>query len=293
MGYEDFLVGNIDRKRREERLDRSAQYGGKAEERAKSLLLKPEYTIQPSDFFDVYGRDAVMIDTQQAEKKQESIIRTDSPEAADNARLAGIFEAITLEHAELSNWLGQDVTMLKTTLYDDYFNGVDLIAEWQQKGRASSALALAVDITFGARTVERKLQHIRRDIDKGDLGKIKYFKNADGSPRDEGGELARVVIGVTKGTVQELARLWVENDKKALGTHPIQRVLVEEIDAQLRAMQSYALARGQRAVADAYGRSLGTIAQLRTEKSNIPYGGLENNAVFREILDQSRKLFRT
>jgi hypothetical protein len=293
MKYEDSLLRNIDRKRKSEKLDAGAQYIDAAEKRAKLILQKPEYAIQAPDFFDLYGKESVMKDMWEVKRKQDNIKQEDSPVSAEDAKLAGIFEAITLEHAELSNWLGEDVAMLKTSLYDDYFNGIDLIAEWQQEGRESHVLALAVDITFGAKTVERKLEHIRRDIDKGELGQIKYFKSSDGSFRGERSGSARVVVGVTRGVVQELARLWVSNDKKALGSHPIQRVLVEEIDAQLRAMQKYALGRGQGAVADAYGRSLSIIEKVRTEKSNVAYGDLGDNKVFQEILAQTKSLFRS
>jgi hypothetical protein len=292
MAFEDFLVRKIDRTRKAEALDKGATYLARAEGRAKALLQKPEYTIQAPDFFDLYQKEAVMRDMWDVKRKKDAIKKSDSPEMAENARLAEVFEAITLEHAELSNWLGEDVTMLKTSLYDDYFNGVDLLAEWQKEGAEPHALALAVDVTFGVRTVERKLNQIRRDIDEGKLGRIKYFRNASGTYRGERSDAAKVVIGVSKGAVHALARLWADNDKKALGTHPIQRVLVEEIDTQLRAMQRYAQSRGRGTVADAYGRSLSIIGKVRDQKKNIAYGDLENNPVFNEIREQTEAVFK-
>jgi hypothetical protein len=291
MGYEDRLIKNIDSKRASERLDRRASHMDDALSRARTLFSMPEYAIQVTDFADLY-HGGIAQDMRRVKEKQDRIRANDTPEAAENAKIAEVFEAITLEHAELSNWLGQEVSVLKAAQYDDYFNGVDLIAEWQQEDREPYILSLAVDVTFGARAVEEKLTRIKRDIDQGKLGQVKYFKSADGSFRGERNDSARVVVGIEKSVVQELAALWLKNDKKALGAHPIQRCIVDEVCTQLQTMKGYALAREQRVVAASYARALNIMQKVAEEKYSVSPAELEHDRVYREILGKTQSIFK-
>ena len=257
------------------------------------MLANGEYAIQAPDFFDLYGKENVMIDMLRVKQKQMSFEKQQTPESNETKRASEVFEAIVLEQAELSNWLGDNVSVLKTSIYDDYFNGTDMVAEWSDPERESNVLALAVDVTFGAGSVERKLQHVRRDVDSGKLGKIKYFKSADGSFRGERNGVPHVVIGVSRHAVEHLADLWLKKDKRALGTHPIQRAMIEEVYQQLQMIQGHALSRGQTKVAEAYGRSFAIVEKIRSQKSDVPLGELEHDKVYGEILSQSRTIFQS
>lgn len=295
MSFEDALLRNIDKRRAQERREKPRETSPypalrDAHEKARKMFSDPDYSIQATDFFDLYDRQKVVDDMLRVKQKRMMIERSETSESKEVKKASEVFEAIILEQSELSNWLGGNVSVLKTSLYDDYFNGTDMIAEWNEPGE-SNVLALAVDVTFGSSGVERKLQHVRRDAENGKLGKIKYFKNADGSFRGERTGVPHAVIGIGRKTVEQLAGLWLHKDKHSLAAHPIQRVLVEEMYMQMRLIREYAQAHGRQKVAEAYDRSLAIIAKVREEKKDMPLAELEHDKVYREIRDQSRIIF--
>jgi hypothetical protein len=296
MSFEDSMLNRIDRNRSHERRSVSRE-GIKdpimdlAYERARKLMSSPDYAIQAPDFFDVYTEEKVRNDMLQVMRKRMRFGQNETPEMRETKKASDVFEALVMHQAELSDWLGSNVSVMKTSLYDDYFNGTDMIAEWREADRKSNILALAVDVTFGKSSVERKLRRLREDAEGGKLGTIKYFQSSDGKIRREKKDVPHVVIGVSKQTVEQLARLWLRNDTKALAAHPIQRALIEEMYLQLNMIQKHATARGQTRVAEAYQGSLAIVEKIREEKMHVPLGELENDRVYNEIQDQCRAMF--
>jgi len=72
-----------------------------------------------------------------------------SKNITETKKIADIFEAVVLEHGELSDWLGGSAKTMKTSRYDDYMNGVDLLVEFAgAEGEESEHLGLAADVTF-------------------------------------------------------------------------------------------------------------------------------------------------
>lgn len=296
MSFEDGFLSQIDKNRARERRAKPREavkdpVMDLAYEHAKKFLRDPDYAIQAPDFFDLYGRENVMHDMLRVKQKQILHEKSQTPESREAKKTSDVFEALVMHQAELSDWLGSDVSVMKTSLHDDYENGTDMIAEWKDAERESNVLALAVDVTFGRASVERKLQHVRRDVENGKLGTIKYFKSFDDTIRGERKGVPHVVIGVSKQTVEELARLWLKNDTRSLAAHPIQRALIEEIYLQLDTIQKHAAARGQTKVAEAYKRSLAIVEKIREEKKSVSLGVLENDRVFSEIQSQCRAIF--
>jgi len=263
-----------------------------AHQRAREIFNNRDYSIQAPDFFSLYTKEGVVQDVLRAKQKKMEFEAAQTPEAKQTKMVSEVFEAIMLEQAELSNWLGDNVSVLKTSIYDDYFNGTDMVAEWIEPERESNVLALGVDVTFGKASVERKLERVRRDVESGKLGTIKYFQTSDDSFRGQRKGVPHVVIGVDRASVEQLADLWLRNDKKALAEHPVQRALIEEMYLQLRTIQGHALAHGQTEVAEAYRRSLAIVERIREQKSSVPLGELEHDRVYAEILAQCRNVFR-
>jgi hypothetical protein len=226
------------------------------------------------------------------ERREKEFRESDTAAEALHKRTADIFEAIILKEAELSEWLGT-ATTYKTAAYDDYYNKIDMIAEWGGEGEANKVIALGTDVTYGALNVHHKLERIREAIDRGQLGTIKYFKDAAGNFMGRRKNVPLAVIGVSLPAVQELASLWMNGEKKQLGAHPIQRVLTEQLQEQLIAMEQYALAIGQFAPAAAIRQTLGTIEPIAQEKRTIPLQGLEHDSVWKELRASTKVLFAT
>lgn len=195
-----------------------------------------------------------------------------------------------LTQSDSNGWLGNART-LKTAPYDDFKNKVDMIAEWFTPEEGSRLLALAVDVTFGAKSVQKKLEAIKAEIDSGKLGSIKYFKDERGDFIGMRNNVPRTVIGVSELVIEELADLWVHRKHTALAEHPIQRLFLDEIDAQLMMMHNYALKKGKLDAVLAYKQVLGVIQPLRDSKAKFRSKEIAGDTVAREIVLDTSKIF--
>jgi hypothetical protein len=288
MSFEDHLIRNLDRRNRTrphtdgERISHDPIEV--AHKRALELLRNKEYSIQTEDFIDLYGQHTVLTDRLRVRELKAKFDQTPTTKAAH------VLEALMIEQSELSNWLGDSVTVLKSTEYDDYINGVDMIAEWMEGGQESQVLALAVDVTSGTDAIRKKMERIRREIDSGSLGTIKYFATSDGTFRGQRLLVPRVVIGASHETIKDAARLWNANEKKSLGNHTIQHSVLSQVDQQLSLMQRYAEARGSIAAAHACDRDRAIVERIRASKQRM---AVTLDPVAAEVIDTAREMFRT
>ena len=250
---------------------------------AKKILNSSEHRISMEEFItDERTKREVEEDIRFTEEKRLEFAKHDTLQQKEAFVLAEIFEAILLTEGKESGWLGENVRLLKASDYDDIVNRTDLIAEWH--GTNAHSLGLAVDVTFGPSTLERKFQHLQEDIDSGRLGKLKYaYKEQTTVPR--------VVIGMSRETVQELIDLWLDEDFATLRDHPIQRVLLDQIVDQLRYIAGYARTHGKGHLADVYERSLGPLRKVLNSKSHIRPDATQNDSVSAGIKAQLDKRF--
>jgi hypothetical protein len=255
-----------------------------AHERARAVFANPQYAVSEREFVKTYGREEVEKDEKLAKGRRAEYGREETAQQAEAKRLAEIFEAILLTEGQESGWLGDDVKILKTADYDDIVNHTDLIAEWREKGARPHMLGLAVDVTFGPSTLERKFALLQDKIDKGQLGRLKYAHT-------EQSNVPRVVIGMSRETVKELMAAWVKEDYAALEGHPIQRVVLEQILAQLTTIARYARDRGNTRVADAYERSIEPIRSVLRTKTGISLDAVAGDKVSAGINEQIEKRF--
>lgn len=288
MGVEDKMVGRLDGGTRARMVLSPAMKT--AHEKAKGILSDPNYVIQETDFVSVYGKEAVEADIHEIRHLEGVFAHRDTLQDQNAHAIAEVLEAILLEHSELSEWLGSAQT-LKTARFDDYKNKTDMVAEWYSHEDGSRILALAVDVTFGTTAVARKFEGIKKEVDTDTLGTLRYFKDTRGDFMGTRNNIPRVVIGVSQETVEELILLWNKSDKKALGKHPVQRIIVEEIYNQLELMHAYAEANGKKRTEDACKQALTIMRPLRAAKLGITLGQFSKDKV-RETIDwEAKKLF--
>ncbi len=289
MGYEDRILQNIDRSRQ----NRSELHPvlERGYEKARGVLENPEYSIQETDFIPIYGEDAVRRDLAHVEKLEGYFAENQGVAERNTKKIADTLEAIVLTQSEMSEWLG-DAKTLRSSRFDDYINKVDMIAEWSSGAEGTRVLGLAVDVTFGLIGVQKKLREIKAEIDNGVLGSIRYFKDERGDFMGTRNNVPRTVIGVSQPVVQELARLWVEGEKKLLGQHPVQRVFIDQIATQLRSMERYAERTGKFDVAMAYRKALAAVTPVEDSKQGIVAGELANDLVVQEIQSQLKQNFK-
>lgn len=281
---------SIDRNR-ERRVELSPLMERAYDRAREEVLTNPDFVIQEKDFTGVYDPQTIATDTAEANRLERLFASRMGPQDENTKKIADTFEAIVLMQSEMNEWLGSNASTLKTARYDDYKNKVDMIAEWTAPAEGSRLLALAVDVTFGMRSVEKKLTEIRHEIERGELGSIKYFRDEAGNIMGTRRNVARTVVGISQPVIEELAGLWLDNKNKTLGAHPIQRVMIDQIEFQLAGMQRYAEKLGQFKAAQAYQQAHAGILRVKAEKHGIAAGDLAKDPVRTEIAEQTRAQF--
>lgn len=209
----------------------------------KSEKLISEYSLKEEDFIDSHGAENVAKDTAYVENMERKFEQNLSEEQKYCKMLADIFEAMIYDQID-NDWFGHDAVGIKTTRYDDIKNGVDQIVEFQEGEDSASHLALAIDATT-SEDLDKKIERIKKEIEKGDMAHIKYFlseymREHKGFGRGEMVNIPRVVIGADRNIIKELSELWLENKNKDLAKHPIQFQILKEIIIQCGVFKNYA-----------------------------------------------------
>lgn len=237
--------------------------------------------IKPEEFIDEpgYTEEEIKRDQKYVERIEKKIADEQTPEQAESAKKAEVFEALLYDQTEKQNWLGQDTSTIKTSRFDDIANGVDMAVEVLPEDKPASHIGLAVDATF-SNDVDAKIKAILKSIDEGTMAHIKYFHSENTDDRKKLYKIPRVVIGAGADTVDSLAELWlrasskkadasvVKESKETLRAHFIQFQILEQILMQLHAFEAYARRKG------------------RDESAAIYHEAYE---VFDEILQKKRK----
>lgn len=287
MGFEDSILRKIDREKDRTEL---SPFMKKAFEKASGILKDPDYAIQESDFESVYEPESVEKDIENADRLEKKFESQNTPEGKRLKKVADILESIVLMHSELSNWFGENAQTLKTSRHDDYVNKVDMITEWTTP-TDSRILALAVDVTFGTASIQKKLETIKAEIDDGKLGSIKYFRDGHGDFMGTRNNVPRIVIGASESTVEKLADLWIQNKNKDLETHPIQYLFAHEMETQLGAMLEYAIQEKQDDAMRAYEQALEIVRGICAEKLQFKSEEMDTDPVAQEILRHTKEQF--
>ena len=220
--------------------------------------------IQPEDFADLYSADVISSDLEYVRRIEERTKRDDAALGyVESAKWGVVLEEVFADQIELNDWLGEGVNTRKASRYDDLQNGVDEIIEMAEES-SINYLALAVDVTYSEKKFQKKFSKIRSEIDSGELATVKYFANSEGSFRGRLAKVPRVVVGVNRTTLAELAKLWIERDNKALADHPAQFQILDEINVQLESFRKYAERLGRGDIVRIYDRQLALLRKIRT-----------------------------
>lgn len=255
---------------------------------AKTLLERS--AINPKDFLETYGEEAVRKDIVRAEKKEANF----TPDA--QGIYAKVLEGILFDQIQNNDWFGKGARAIKTSNYDDYFNGSDLVLELEEVTHTLSHLSLSIDITFGTRTEERKFARIKQAIDEGTLGDIKYFRTEQASTENGLSMVPQVVIGIEKDLLIKLSWLWANKEAQAqdvnnsLAAHPVQRLILSEILTQLLTFKRYAHDTKKESLVPIYEKSIKILEGIIQEKGPVDMSSLRDDKVFVSIRE-SLKIF--
>lgn len=244
-----------------EKLDQEKIY-----QKARNLI--DELRVHEEDLRDLYG-DVVTQDIQKVKRIEDGFARNDSQENVEAKRLADLFEALVLDLGELSDWFGENAFTIKTSLYDDYVNGVDMVIEFRGGEEESATyLGVAADVTFSSNATE-KFEKIRGHIDNGELGKVKYFSSEHMETQGELTKLPEVVIGVSKKTVMELSELWITRNQKEMAKHYAQLMILKQMREQLETFSLYSESIGKTDLSALFKERLAIIDGILATKKEI------------------------
>lgn len=193
-------------------------------------------------------------------------------------RAADVFEAIVIEESMKSAWLGRGAKVVPTAHYDDYVNKVDALAEIHSQQDGKQHLGLAMDVTFSKNEndIVRKLEGIRKNIEKGKAPAYIKYAMQEGEP-SKGIFVPKVVIGADADTVRELVKLMHDKSstdertwKQAehdLNFHIFQTKMLIELQEQLRAFTNLAYQHGNERTGRAYFKAGKIVESIIAEKS--------------------------
>lgn len=261
-------------------------------EREKNRLNE----IDMDKFREMYTDKFVDIDLEYIKDKEEEFEEETSPSKKEAENRGKIMEALTILNLPL--WMGENVTARKASRFDDIRNKIDAVVEIDQE-TSREVMALAIDVTHvsgferGAdrvgKNLEKKLRSIKKEIDNGRLGTIKYFESGDGTFQGKLSQIPRVVVGIDTKTLREVVEIWLGDREEDMRNHPIALQIIEEIGMQLETFLAYAREIRQLKVQKALERQLKILQKIREDKMenldeakpNFEYR--EKDRAFREL----------
>ncbi len=253
-------------------------------ERAHNLAIKTlkENSISLDEFEGLYDPKKLERDREKVARKEASFTH----EAHKN--YSDVLEAIIFDQTDSGTWFSKNTRAIKTSSFDDYYNGSDLILELEDTARTLSHLSLSVDVTFGTNTEVEKISKIKKNIDSGTLGQIDYFKSSRSQFRGELSLVPQVIIGVEKDTVVNLANLWMDKHEHPeietkLDEHPIKRLILSEILLQLYTFRTYANETGKTNLVPIYEKNIQILEEILRNQGVVDTSTLRDDKVFATI----------
>ena len=141
-------------------------------------------------------------------------------------KLADCLEGIILN---VKTWFGPTSNIYPTTRHDDFFNGVDLVAE-RMGGDIVNHHGFALDITYaGYNTILKKVKRIADKLKEGKMGKVDFFKSNDGRFKGQLNEIPLVVIGADGNTMRGLVNMFTEGEDQKIEDHLVQFQIVDQV----------------------------------------------------------------
>jgi hypothetical protein len=238
-----------------------------------------KYKINMNDFGELYGEEKVKGDISRVSRIKEKFLKTNTPEEIEAKKMAIIFESVFNEHAELSNWLGENALIVPASEFDDIVNGVDMIAEFSEEERNPHHLGLGIDVTYGI-FLKKKLEKIKEKIDSGKLSEIKYFHSDSMGFTGKLSQVPRVVVSIKKETLKELVELKETRKNKELANHFVQFQILEEVMKQLEVFKIYAERIGKNEIVKKLEVTRGIISKIYEEKKEtVPDEGKRDESI--------------
>lgn len=167
-----------------------------------------------------------------------ALIRKTCLEGTEGERMAivqsDVFEYMLHQHIQDAGWFGAETESILPSIFDDMFNGTDLIIE-QHVGRGAYAFsALGIDATFSAEGAVNKIEKTKNFLSEGRLGRVKYFKSERANFKGSIDSVPHFVIGLGRPALFEMLGQYVQKGAVKEGNQEARRMVLEQIIAQAR-----------------------------------------------------------
>ena len=159
---------------------------GKLADIIEQIESKPEnLSINPRDFNGVsfFTQDEIERDLYLVEEKRNKIQKNqDKSEEMTNALITANFvEAMVPEAIRSLEWLGNKVRVIKPSLYDDYYRGIDNVLQILPEDVIENekwirCIGFSMDFTISKEDAEKKAFDLMIALTKGVVPSMKYFK---------------------------------------------------------------------------------------------------------------------
>ncbi len=200
-----------------------------------------------------------------------------------------IFEHMLHTHIGEAEWFGDSVQSVFPSIYDDLFNGVDLILE-QNVGRGAFAFStLAIDATFSAQGAIQKLERTRDFLAKGNLGGIKYFKSEKADIVGRMDSVPHFIIGLGRPALFSMVSQYVQKGAVKEVNQEARRMVLEQIVTQANYFSKLLTARGFEEKADKYARIESEMTHLLTGLIQTSGAKIPSDEVYQAILGYCAK----
>lgn len=163
-----------------------------------------------------------------------------------------VFEYMLHQHIQEAQWFGPETQSILPSIYDDMFNGTDLIIEQHVGLQAYSFSALGIDATFSAEGAVKKLERNKDFLSTGRLGRVKYFKSDRANFRGSIDNVPHFVIGLGRPALFEMLGKYVQSGAVKENNQEARRMVLEQIIAQARYFAHFLKSKGFELDAERY-----------------------------------------
>lgn len=193
-----------------------------------------------------------------------------------------VLEAAISRNVSQNLWFGGNSSIVHTSEYDDFVNGVDGILRIKETGR-DSFLALGVDVTFSG-YVEKKIERIRDELARGELAEVKYFDLPSAGFKGRLTDVPRIVLGADFRTVAELAHQQNIGNENVVKKHWLQYQLLEMAIMQCEAFGRFAKRKGFQKAAGIYAQDQHRLEGiLNLKKKTASFVPEDRDRVFADV----------
>ncbi len=237
-------------------------------------------------------------DLKDVEKKREMISKEEttlSEKDKQISKMANFIEVAVPEAIRKFGWLGENVKVIRPSLYDDYFRGIDNIVQVEpnkpiENEKDINCIGFSIDFTISEKAAVDKMFWLAVSLAKGKIPSVKYFsaniKTKEGTSKNvkiKDFQMPKVIMACP-GRVNSESKgdlLNVEknpNDQEAIAAAKdttLRYYFIRETLTQLAFLSDTSKRLGNMDAAELYAKSLESFQQIMAEQG-----------ITQELLDQ-------